>query len=104
MAPAFRVQDAAGRRLDEIFVYTRDTWGDEQAIAYLRGLFARFEDIAAKRVVWREIPAEFGIDGYFCRYEKHVIYWRVLTGGDVGIATVLHERMHQFDRFRDDLG
>lgn len=102
MAPGFRVSRAAGQRLDEIFVYTRDTWGDEQAERYVRGLFATFEDIAARRATWRQIPAEFGIDGYFCRYERHVVYWRVLEDGAVGIATVLHERMHQLDRFRED--
>ncbi|MDB5493894.1 MAG: parE1 [Phenylobacterium sp.] len=88
--------------MDEIFVYTRDTWGDDQAARYIRGLFAKFEDVAARRVPWRQIPAEFGVDGFLCRYEKHFIYWRVLDDGSVGIATVLHERMHQLDRFRED--
>ena len=27
-----------------------------------------------------------------------------LADGDVGIVTVLHERMHQMERFRDDFG
>jgi len=88
--------------VDEIFVHTRDTWGDEQAERHVRGLFAKFEDVAARRAPWRQIPAEFGIDGYFCRYERRFIYWRVLEDGSVGIATVLHERMHQLDRFRED--
>jgi toxin ParE1/3/4 len=88
--------------VDEIFAYTRDTWGDEPAERYVRGLFAKFEDVAARRAPWRQIPAEFGIDGYFCRYERHFIYWRVLEDGSVGIATVLHARMHQLDRFRED--
>lgn len=89
--------------MDEIFVYTRDTWGDDQAARYIRGLFAKFEDVAARRALWRQIPAEFGVDGFFCRYEKHFIYWRVLDDGSVGIATVLHERMHQLDRFHADM-
>ena len=38
----FRVQRAAGYRLDEIYVYTRDRWGEEQADRYINGLFARF--------------------------------------------------------------
>ena len=104
MAPIFRVQHAAGQRLDEIFTYTRDNWGEDQAGHYIRGLFAKFEDIAARRTIWRRIPAEFGIDGFFCRYERHFVYWRVLDDGAVGIVTVLHERMHQQDRFRDDAG
>ncbi len=90
--------------MDEIFTYTRATWGDDPAARYIHGLFAKFEDIAARRTPWRQVPAEFGIDGFFCRYEKHFIYWRVLKDGSVGIVTVLHERMHQLDRFRDDAG
>lgn len=99
----FRVQDRAGRRLDEIYIYTRDTWGDEQATHYIRGLFARFEAIAALKVAWRAILADFGVDGYYCRHGHHYIYWRLLSDGAVGIVTVLHERMHQLDRFREDL-
>lgn len=99
----FRVQDRAGRRLDEIYVYTRDRWGDEQAARYIQGMFERFAEIASRTIPWRAIPAEFGVDGYFCRFEHHYIYWRQLPDGAVGIVTVLHERMHQLERFRDDL-
>ena len=70
---AFRVQRSAGHRIDDIYIYTRDTWGEAQANIYIRGLFERFEAIAAKRFPWRPIPAEFGVDGYVCRYERHFI-------------------------------
>jgi toxin ParE1/3/4 len=99
---AYRVQEAAGRRIDDIYTYTRATWGDAQAERYIRGLFGRFEDIVTRRIVWRAVPGDFGIDGFYCRYEHHYIYWRVLSDGAVGIVTILHERMHQIDRFRDD--
>jgi len=66
-----------------------------------RALFARFEAIAARAFPWRAIPAEFGVDGYVCRYERHVIYWKLLADGTVGIASILHERMHQIERFRE---
>lgn len=100
---AFRVQEAAGRRLDETYIYTRDTWGEAQADHYIRALFTQFEVIAARGVVWRSIPADFGIDGYYCRFDHHYIYWRLLPDSAVGIVAILHERMHQMDRFRDDL-
>ena len=32
------------------------------------------------------------------------MYWRRLSNRDIGIVTILHERMHQMDRFKDDLG
>jgi toxin ParE1/3/4 len=101
---SFKIQHGASHRLDEIYEYTRDAWGEAQAERYLRGLFERFEAIAARRFPWRATPAAFGVRGYVCRYEKHFIYWKVLDDGAIGIVTILHERMHELDRFREDLG
>ncbi len=101
---AVRVQQAAALRIDEIYRYSRDLWGAARADACIIGLFETFERIAADEVPSRPIPAEFGVDGYVFRYEKHFVYWQVLGDGDVGIVAVLHERMHQIDRFREDFG
>ena len=98
----FRVGTGAAHRLDEIYRHTAEAWGEEQAERHIRGLFSRFEAIAARSFPWRPVPAEFGVDGFVCRYEKHLIYWKLLPDGGVGIVTVLHERMHQIDRFRSD--
>ena len=100
----FRVSKIAGQRLDEIFAYTQQTWGEDQAESYIRELFACFGSIARRDVLWRAIPADFGVDGYYCRHQHHYIYWRELADGAVGIVTILHERMHQMDRFREDRG
>ena len=101
---AVRVQEAASLRIDEIYQYSQDRWGTDRADAYITGLFEVFAGIAAGRAVSRPVPAEFGVDGYFLRYEKHYIYWRTLDNGDIGIVSILHERMHQMDRFREDSG
>lgn len=101
---AIRIQEAASLRLDEIYRYTRDRWGSEQADRYITDLFAAFEKIESNGVASRSIPAEFTIDGSYFRHAHHFVYWRHLSGGDIGIVTILHERMHQMDRFRNDLG
>ena len=62
------------------------------------------DKIEVHGVASRPIPAEFAIDGFYFRHEHHFVYWRRLSNGDIGIVTILHERMHQMDRFRDDLG
>ena len=98
---SFRVQRAAGHRLDEIYVHTRDRWGEAQAEHYIRGMFTRFEAIAAREFPWASIPAEFEVSGFVCKYERHFIYWKMLPDGIVGIVTILHERMHQIERFRE---
>lgn len=99
-----RVQTAASLRLDEIYRHTRDRWGTEQADRYVTGPFEAFEKIATHGVASRPVPAEFGVDGFVFRYERHFVYWRPLSDGSIGIVTILHERMHQIDRFREDFG
>ena len=99
-----RVQASASCRLDEIYRYTRDRWGQRQADRYITGLFEAFDGIETRATLSKPVPAEFGVEGYFFRYERHVVYWRRLANGDIGIVTILHERMHQIDRFREDFG
>lgn len=99
---AVRVQQAAALRIDDIYRYSRQTWGVEQADRYVTGLFEAFDGIDSRRVHSRPVPAEFGVDGFYFRYEQHMVYWRRLANGDVGIVTVLHIRMHQMDRFSED--
>ena len=60
--PAIRIQEAASWRLDEIYRYTRDRWGDAQAERYITGLFEAFERIESRGVASRPVPAEFGVE------------------------------------------
>ena len=97
-----RVQEAAALRIDEIYRYSRERWGEAQADAYVTGLFEAFEGIATGAVASRPVPAELGVDGYVFRYRRHFVYWKTLSDGRIGIVTVLHERMHQIGRFLED--
>jgi plasmid stabilization system protein ParE len=99
---AIRVQEAASLRLDDIYRYTRDRWGEVQADRYITGMFEAFEWIEAHGVASKPIPAEFGVGGFFFCYEHHYFYWRRLSDGDIGIVAILHERIHQIDRFKED--
>jgi plasmid stabilization system protein ParE len=97
------VQEAASWRLDETYRHTRDRWGQVQAERCITGLFEAFERIGSRGVAYRPVPAELGVQGYFFRYERHFVYWRRLGDDRIGMATILHERMHLLERFRDDL-
>jgi len=97
-----RVQEAASFRLNDIYRYARERWGTKQADRYITGLFTAFDQIATHGVQSRPVPAKFGVEGYFFRYERHFVYWRKLSNGDIGIVTILHERMHRIERFRED--
>ncbi len=101
---AVRVLEAASVRLDEIYRYTRDTWGEDQAETYINGLFEAFEAIETRGVLSRPVPAEFGVAGFFFRYQSHFVYWRRLSSSEIGIVTILHKRMHQIARLKDAFG
>jgi plasmid stabilization system protein ParE len=98
------VQEAASYRLDEIHRYTTERWGVRQADSDIKGMFAAFDRIESGGVASKPIPAEFSVEGFFFRFEHHFAYWRRLSMGDIGIVTILHERMHQIDRFQEDFG
>jgi len=98
----FLVQQAAAFRINDIYRYSLEHWGEEKAESYIYGMFSSFEQIETHRVKSRPVPAEFEVVGFFYRYEKHFVYWKYFDSGIVGIVTVLHERMHQIDRFKDD--
>ncbi|PNU19934.1 plasmid stabilization protein [Geothermobacter hydrogeniphilus] len=100
----YLIQSAASHRIDEIYQYTLSQWGVAQADNYIIGMFDTFSKIETHEVLSRSIPADFGVDGFFCRYEKHFIYWRYLSSGDIGIVTILRERMHQVGRLKEDFG
>lgn len=97
-----RVQESASWRLDEIYRDTRERWGEAQAKHYITGIFEAFERIETHGVASRPVPAQFGVEGFYFRYERHFVYWRRLSTGEIGIVTILHERMHQIERFRED--
>ena len=102
--PGLRIQEAASWRLDDIYRYTRDRWGQAQADRYITGLFDAFARIESHGVASKPVPAEFGVEGFYFRYERHFVYWRRLSNGDIGIVTILHEHMHQIVHFRGPQG
>ena len=97
-----RVQQAAARRIEEIYRYSFEQWGEAEADAYITGLFEAFEGIATGTTRWRPVPVEFGVSGNYFRYHKHFVYWKSLSDGAIGIVSILHERMHQLNQFRED--
>jgi len=96
------IQPAASARLEEIYRHTFQNFGLGQADRYLDGAFALFEAIAERRVTWRRIPGEFGVEGYFARYQRHFVFWKLRPDGQVAIVAVLHQRMDLARRLRED--
>ena len=63
---------------------------------------AIFREMGAVGLLGSTIPAEYGVDGFWFRYKKHFVYWKRLADGRIGIVTLLHEKMFQIGRMRDD--
>ena len=98
----FLVLSSASLRIEEIYRYSLDQWGEDQAKTYLKGLFDAFDRIESHGVISKPIPAEFGVDEFYFRYEKHFVYWKRLSSGKIGIVTILHERMHRIGRLKKE--
>ena len=96
------IQPAASARLEEIYRYSLQQFGKTQADRYLDAAFARFDDIAERKVTWRRIPSEFGVDGFFTRYQSHFIFWKMRADGEVAIVAILHQRMDLARRLQED--
>ena len=103
MSP-FSVDPVAARQIDEVYDYSRRHWGAEQAERYVHGMFEHFGAISEQRVIWRAIPAAFGIAGFYSRYERHYVYWKRHSDHGIAIFAVLHVRMQQAVRLRRTAG
>jgi len=97
------IQPAASTRLEEIYRYTLQSFGPAQADKYLDGAFGFFEDIAQRRVAWKRIPGEFGVDGFFGRYQSHFVFWKLRSDGQIAIVAILHRRMDLARRLQEDV-
>lgn len=97
----FRFFPAANQRLDEIWHYSVEQWGEEQAERYIRGLFEGIARQADHRILWRPVK-ESGFPGvYTFRHEHHFVFFRELPGGDLGVLSILHESMDLPRRLRE---
>ena len=94
----------ASERLVDIYRYSYDRFGEDQADKYLAGFYACFDQIARNERQSRSIPPEFGVTGFYLRYEKHFIYGRFRADGGVSVLEILHVSMMQGQRLREAFG
>ncbi len=101
---AVRILPAARARLVEIWEYTEQKWGDEQADKYVREMVAAIQNIAAESHRGKRVKYK-GLQNVSCfRHRHHYVFFRVLERGDIGVISILHENMDLPSRLRDDSG
>ena len=99
----YRFFPTANYRQDEIWKYTYDKWGQQQADRYIRELHQRLAEVAEKKLPWKTLPEMQGISLYFVRYERPYLFFRELSNGGIGVISILHESMDLPRRLREDL-
>ncbi|OCP37470.1 type II toxin-antitoxin system RelE/ParE family toxin [Ensifer sp. LC163] len=106
---AYRFFHRADAAQDKIWRDTVETWGEQQAVTYITGLHTHLQRLCADRLIWRKLPQRLVVpedikrDAYFSRYERHYVFFRELDNGDLGVMSILHERMDLPVRLMDDL-
>lgn len=87
----FVLSPSAQADVDEIWVYTVERWGVEQAELYVRQLGSAVETIAQNPQ--RDRPCDEIREGYR-RYPSgsHVVFYRI-TSKEVVVVRILHQRM-----------
>lgn len=94
---------------DRIWRDTVERWGESQAETYILGLHRHLQKLSVTPALWRALPRpltvpdDLDLDIWFSRYEHHHIFFRKLSGGRIGIISLLHERMDLPVRLAGDL-
>lgn len=88
---SFVLSPAAQTDVDEIWDYTAQRWGVEQAETYVNALRDACHDLAAERRISRAVDVREG-------YRKllvgsHVLFFKSSAAGQIVIVRILHQKM-----------
>jgi len=91
MKGRFVLTPRAQADLEEIWDYTADRWGLDQAETYIRQLWKAIAEVADRPALGKECAAvRAGYRKYRCG--SHVLFYRQGAGA-IDIVRILHERM-----------
>jgi toxin ParE1/3/4 len=78
--------------LSEIWDYTADHWGADQADRYVRRILATCADLVAGRKQGRSI-VDVRRNYSKCASGSRVLFYRVTPAGETEVVRILHQRM-----------
>jgi len=99
----------ADKAQDSIWQYSYETWGEKQAVKYIKGMHCHLQLLSEKKKVWRivpshlVVPSDLSLEIYFTKYEYHYLFFRELSAEKIGILAILHEKADIPVRLCDDL-
>jgi toxin ParE1/3/4 len=91
---SYRLSDRAEADLGEIWDYSAEKWGVDQADRYIDALMSRFRWLSGNAALWQ--PRSDLTEGlYSYPQQSHLIYFRICRDEEdvIEIARVLHGRM-----------
>lgn len=100
---------AADEAQDEIWRYTCDQWTEKQAAKYIQGLHDHLQELSEKKKFWHGlperlvVPSDLDFNAYFSKYEHHYVFFRELSGEQIGVMSILHEHADLPVRLHEDL-
>ena len=89
----YRITKAALNDISAIWEYTVEAWSESQADAYYRMLILSMEKIAIMPTAYGRLYDEVDMLLYGSKAGHHIIFYRVMSNGDILVVRVLHERM-----------
>ncbi len=88
----FRLRPKAVGDIDAIWKYTYRTWSLEQANHYAAQIYAACLRVASNPALGKKYDGiSDGLLGF--RTGRHVVFYRVVTSGDIVIVRILHGQM-----------
>lgn len=98
---SYRLTPRAQSDLDDIWRYSADQWGEEQAIAYVIAIRQRLEGLAAGRIPARSAAPV--APGYLkASIGSHMLYFRRSATGMLDVIRILHQSMDVATQLRGD--
>ncbi len=97
---AYRLTSSAQEDLIGIWLYTLETWGEQQADRYQDELHGCFERLASGMGYAKPLPGMDGVKSHHCRH--HYVFF-LERPEEIIILAVFHERMDLMRRLRERL-
>ena len=98
----YHLTNKAVEDLTNIWEYTVDAWSERQADDYYNMLIASCQKIIENPQLFGLKYEEIAEGLYGYRANKHIIFYRIHTGGDILIIRILHQRMDLKHRMLKD--
>ena len=88
----FHLTRKAYEDLKGIAVYTQENWGKDQRIVYIKMMNDTFYELSDNPDLGRKID---NIRAGYYKYMagKHLIFYRLVSGNNIEIVRILHQRM-----------